>query len=148
MMVRLRELKAGCIVTFKGPCRRGKFKKRQEVNFAGNDAAAAHKFLASLGLKRTFSKEKNRRQWHYGAVCICMDRVPCIGDYVEIEGGCREITVVARKLGFCPQAALKDSYESLFSLFCTVRAQKTDKIFKKKEFSFRFERLLKSKALL
>ncbi len=147
-LVRLRRLGKGCLVTFKGAVMPGRFKKRAEVNLPCTDAKQADAFLSSLGLQGHFSKEKKRRQWRYKQCLVCLDRLPCLGSFVEIEGKPAAIVAAARSLGLDPQSALKDSYESLFSLFCLQRSVRAPAAFKKPEFSFRFEKLLRKKGLL
>ena len=96
-LVRLRRSgRRGCLLTFKGRVLPGRFKKRAEINLPCDDPGKADAFLASFGLQGRFDKEKKRRQWRYKQCLVCFDRLPCVGNFVEIEGKPQAIVAAAQ----------------------------------------------------
>ena len=74
------------ILTYKGPRQKGRFKKRKEVEVGVTDFETAEKLLAELGYGRELVIEKRRRFWRFNDCAICLDEVPLLGTFVEVEG--------------------------------------------------------------
>lgn len=148
-LIRLRTSGRSCLLTFKGPLIPGRFKKRYEVNLAcAVGAAKAAAALRSMGLAGRFAKEKLRQQWQWGKTLVCLDTLPLLGDFVEIEGSSSRITATAKALGLDPRQAIKDSYETLFGRLCAGLSQRCPECGRQAQFSFAFERKARKKKWL
>ncbi len=89
------------VLTFKGPKEKAKFKvrKEQEIEIYPGDIDSAFELIGSLGFKKIFEYEKKRQLWELGECYVCLDTVPLIGTFVEIEGrGDDQIQKVMSKL--------------------------------------------------
>jgi len=73
-------------LTYKGPKQEDNYKKRTEIELEVNDIEAAEKLLEALGYQRILAFEKQRRIWNFKQCRVCLDRLPLLGDFVEIEG--------------------------------------------------------------
>ncbi|UCC97976.1 MAG: class IV adenylate cyclase [Phycisphaerales bacterium] len=73
-------------LTYKGAKGKSDFKKRQEIEIEIRDADSMQKLLAALGYEKVFTVEKKRRLWQLGGCSVALDRLPLLGDFVEIEG--------------------------------------------------------------
>ncbi len=118
--LRIRKESAGDSVrqflTFKGPRQKSELKKRQETNIEITDADSARKLLAALGYEHVLTVEKKRRLWHLGRCDVCLDELPGLGSFVEIEGaGESEIANIQKKLGLESLPHIPQSYASLLS---------------------------------
>jgi adenylate cyclase, class 2 len=118
MLLRLREGNGIGVLTIKGPCMSSRFKRRLEVNGVVGEPRAARKLLRACGLVERFGKEKFRTEYRWRGALLCWDRLPFIGEYIEIEGSAVKITACARELGLDMKQGLNDTYESLFRLYC------------------------------
>jgi adenylate cyclase class 2 len=118
LLLRLREENGKGILTIKGPRMESRFKRRLEVNRVVGEPRAARKLLRACGLVERFGKEKLRATFRLSGALICWDRLPFIGEYIEIEGSAEKITACARELGLDMKQGISDSYESLFRLYC------------------------------
>lgn len=114
-LLRLRSYES-TLLTFKGPrCGLAAIKTRSEFEVEVSDAAAAEKLLAALGYKRTWVYEKMRGQWRLGDVSIMLDRLPYLGDFVEVEGpGAAEVSDVVGRLGYSEDDFVRQTYAELF----------------------------------
>jgi adenylate cyclase class 2 len=102
------------ILTYKGAKQANDFKKRQEVNLAVQDAAAVELLLAGLGYHKALAFNKKRQTWLLEDCEVALDRLPLIGEFVEIEGP--DSPCIARvqellSLGRVPH--VRDSYACL-----------------------------------
>ena len=89
------------VLTFKGPKEKAKFKvrKEQEIEIYPGDIDNAFEMIKSLGFKKIFEYEKKRQLWEIGECFVCLDTVPLIGTFVEVEGpGDEQIQKVMSKL--------------------------------------------------
>jgi predicted adenylyl cyclase CyaB len=118
LLFRLRDENGNGILTIKGPCMESRFKRRLEVNHVVGEPLAARKLLRACGLVERFGKEKLRTEYRWRGALLCWDRLPFIGEYIEIEGSAKAITAMARCLGLDMKQGINDSYESLFRLYC------------------------------
>jgi len=101
-------------LTYKGPKEKSNFKKRQEIEIEIKDAASARKLLAALGYEKVLVVEKRRSVWRLGDCQIALDRLPLLGEFVEIEGPDDEKIADAQKsLGLADLPHITESYASL-----------------------------------
>jgi len=74
------------ILTYKGPRSSSLFKSRPEAQTELADYQAAQSILSALGLTAQLTFEKMRSVWTLDKCEICLDDVPPLGQFVEIEG--------------------------------------------------------------
>jgi predicted adenylyl cyclase CyaB len=117
MLIRLRKDGAKTLLTFKGPVLAGKFKRRFEYNAEVSDFARAKRLLRQSGLLPFFLKEKLRQETRFGRAVICLDTLPFLGAFIEIEGSDAVIGSVIASLKLNPASAIKDTYNGLFLKF-------------------------------
>ncbi len=102
------------LLTFKGPKAQGHFKRRQEVEVEVCGRDAAEELLIGLGYEKAVRFQKFRRIWQMGDCLVCLDHLPVIGDFVEIEGpDDKQIAEVQQKLGLAELKHIPHSYSSL-----------------------------------
>jgi predicted adenylyl cyclase CyaB len=74
------------ILTFKGPRQPGPYKTRPEYETAVNDAEAMVHILEGLGYCSGLTVAKKRCLWEWQNCQVCLDTVPPLGCFVEVEG--------------------------------------------------------------
>ena len=101
-------------LTYKGPRQESSLKRRREIEVEIKDADSTRKLLGALGYAEVFVVEKERRLWRFGGCLVALDRLPLLGDFVEIEGpGEDAITKVQSRLDLSGAAHIAGSYVSL-----------------------------------
>ncbi len=101
-------------LTYKGAKEKSNFKRRQEIEFEIKDADSVRKLLSALGYEQSLVVEKKRCLWKLGDCEVALDRLPLLGDFVEIEGPDEEkIATVQEKLGLSDLSHIAESYASL-----------------------------------
>jgi adenylate cyclase class 2 len=129
-LLRLRFNDGAAIMTFKGPAQRsrggaGRYKVRQESEFAVGSLAAIRMAMRHLGFVPGFRYEKYRTSYQCAlarGVEIVLDETP-VGHFLELEGPPRAIDRVARLLGFRPRDYLTASYGALYAADCLRRGR-------------------------
>jgi predicted adenylyl cyclase CyaB len=71
------------------------------------------KTLELSGLKTNFIYRKKREDWIIGKTLICLDELPVIGKFVEIEGTIKTIKILAKKLGLERYPSYTTSYADI-----------------------------------
>jgi len=101
-------------MTCKGPKEQSNFKKRTEFEFELTDVQAARGLLKTLGYEQVMVVEKTRRLWRLNDCEIALDRLPLLGEFVEIEGPSAEsISEVQNLLGLSHLRHIAKSYAAL-----------------------------------
>ena len=99
---------------FKGPRQKGKYKRRQEIEFEVSSGAEAEELLEALGFASSVVVEKKRAVWALGGCEVCLDVVEGLGCFVEIEGpGEAAVSRVQELMGLGGCESLGDSYASM-----------------------------------
>ena len=116
--LRIRRQSAGggeeFFLAFKGAKESSNFKKRQEIEIEIKDADSMQTLLAALGYEKVITVEKKRRLWLFGGCHVALDRLPLLGDFVEIEGpDDARIADVQESLGLEHLAHIPKSYAML-----------------------------------
>jgi adenylate cyclase class 2 len=102
------------ILTYKGPKEKTRLKKREEINLVVKDADSAEKLIETLGYEKALSFEKKREVWLLNECQVCLDELPLLGSFVEIEGPDEEkITRLQERLGLGNLSHIPKSYASL-----------------------------------
>ena len=101
-------------LTYKGAKEKSRLKRRPEIESEINDADSIYKLLLALGYEQVLIVEKIRCLWQLGNCEVALDRLPLLGDFVEIEGpNEEEITNVQNSLGLIDLPHISKSYASL-----------------------------------
>jgi len=116
--LRLRQLTVGdkvtAIVTYKGPREQTRFKSRREIEVEVADIEAMAVLLEELGFRKRLAFEKRRDLWRLNDCEVCLDELPLLGSFVEVEGpGECEIDGVLSKLGLAGASHISEGYSRL-----------------------------------
>lgn len=107
------------VVTYKGPRRDGHFKVRREVQFTADDPDSVEQLLHALGLTRSLRYGKIREIWRLDDCEICLDTLPNLGPFVEIEGPSESaVEDVRRRLALDKTPHEERSYLALLVDYC------------------------------
>ncbi|MGH8100734.1 MAG: class IV adenylate cyclase, partial [Chthoniobacterales bacterium] len=85
-------------LTLKGPRQNGHQKTRMEVETPVK-YEAAKRILELLDFRVKESYSKIREEYGLNGSVVCLDHIPTVGWFVEIEGSPRKISDTARRLG-------------------------------------------------
>jgi predicted adenylyl cyclase CyaB len=113
-----------CILTYKGPSKSSKFKRREELNCEIPDFDMIHQILKQLGYQDTWYYEKMRWTFSFDGAEIVLDEIPDLGAFIEIEGN-NEILIekILTKLGLDKDDHISESYLSLYEAYCTNKGK-------------------------
>ena len=101
-------------LTYKGPRDGGAVKSREEIETAVGDADALAAALDRLGYRETVRYEKLRDTARCGECVICLDTLPRLGCYAEIEGPTADaVGAMADRLGLDPARGVRVTYVEL-----------------------------------
>ncbi|MDD4202979.1 MAG: class IV adenylate cyclase [Candidatus Omnitrophica bacterium] len=108
-----------------------KIKEEIEVNV--DNAIVMTNMLKDIGFSERFKKEKKREIYKYNSANICLDELPYIGWYLEIEAeGVCEVENIAKALDLDINDAIKDTYMDLFNIYKVVKGKpKLEMVFDK-----------------
>lgn len=75
------------ILCFKGPkAKNSPYKKRREIELEVGDQMRAQQLLQALGFQLMFTFEKKRSEWFLETCLVCLDELPVLGSFLEVEG--------------------------------------------------------------
>ncbi len=123
MLLRIREVGGGCILTWKGPGQTGTHKSRPEIETSAESAAKLGKIFTEIGFQPTFRYEKFRTEYKTAPDApgvVTLDETP-IGNFLELEGPGDWIDSTATALGFTPGDYILESYGRLYIADCQRR---------------------------
>lgn len=114
--IRIRKLNKEGIITFKQFIEsESKAKVRQETEIKVNDPETLIAMLKALGLKESKRKEKIRHSFRLDKTIICLDKLPFIGEFIELEAETEEaLKETCQKLGLDYSKASNTNYMSIF----------------------------------
>jgi len=102
------------ILTYKGPRQKSHFKSRTEIEIEVSDFEVAAELLNALDFKKSLVFEKRRQLWQMSDCVVCLDELPLLGSFVEIEAPtARQITEALRKLQLADVPHINESYAHL-----------------------------------
>ena len=102
------------ILTYKGPRQEARFKSRQEIEIDVSDFEVAAELLAALGYEKALVLEKRRQVWRLADCAVCLDELPLLGSFVEIEApGEQQITDILEKMELAHLGHINESYAQL-----------------------------------
>ena len=133
LRLRIETLQSGkkASLTLKGPKQPHRFKARKEdeIEILPDDIAKVEDMLSGLGFSKFFEYEKKRQLWELDECFVCLDSVPLLGDFVEVEGsGEDEIEAVIEKLGLSGSEHINTGYAKLLKKKLSELGAKTDKV--------------------
>ena len=106
--------KEAAVLTYKGPRESGRLKIREEIETTLTDPAAGVTLLHRLGFYEIVIYEKRRETWRLGDCEICLDELPELGCFAEIEGpGVAEVCDLGESLGLTEAMMLRQTYVAL-----------------------------------
>ncbi len=101
-------------LTYKGPRQKSHFKSRTEIEIEVSDFEVAAQLLNALDFKKSLVFEKRRRVWQMSDCVVCLDELPLLGSFVEIEAsGERLVADTLRKLQLADMPHINESYARL-----------------------------------
>jgi adenylate cyclase class 2 len=104
------------LLTYKGAKQKDNFKKRKELEIEVKDLDLTAELLSALGYRQMLVVEKKRRIWQLGGCRVCLDELPLLGSFVEIEGpDSRKIADLQSSLGLANLPHIPQSYAKLIS---------------------------------
>ena len=102
------------ILTYKGPRQEARFKSRQEIEIDVSDFEVAAELLAALGYEKSLVFEKRRQVWRLADCAVCLDELPLLGSFVEIEAsGEHQIADALDKMKLAHLPHVNESYAQL-----------------------------------
>lgn len=119
------------LLTYKGVAKGGRYKKREELEtfLSEEESATIMAIHERLGFHSSFYYEKRRRSASYNDCTICVDLIPHLGWFLEVEGPSeRHITRIMKEFGLQDRPCLKDGYPTLIQRYM----KQNPKIFNKK----------------
>ena len=104
------------LISFKGPRQDSKFKSRAEYETGITDVEMTKKIFESLGYHKKIVVEKKRDIWLLDNCEVCLDKLPELGSFVEVEGP-DEATIsgVLEKLNLHNQPHISRGYAAMTS---------------------------------
>ena len=107
---------SSALMTFKGPRSDSKFKARPEYETVIANAETTEKIFESLGYHKTLVIEKKRMMWLLNGCEVCLDELPHLGCFVEVEGPDEvTITSVLEKLNLHNEPHISKGYAAMMS---------------------------------
>jgi adenylate cyclase, class 2 len=132
-LIRIRRVGRDSVLTYKGPSKSVRYKKRHELEIHMSDADVAEEIFKKIGYQPVFRYEKFRTEFvepFERAGKVLLDETP-IGNFLELEGTPRWIGRTARRLGFSKADYITGSYGSLYMLYCREHGiHRKDMLFK------------------
>lgn len=116
--LRLRRQRSGdlerVILTYKGKRGESKFKSRAEYEVEVDNHDSMVSILDGLGYKMSLGLEKRRQIWRIDDCQVCLDELPMLGFYVEVEASSEsQIEDILEKLELSDIKHIPDGYASL-----------------------------------
>jgi len=114
------------LLTFKGPPKKSRYKSRPEYETRIADVEAMRHILEGLGYRESWTVTKTRSVWEWGGCEVCLDTVPALGCFVEVEGPDETaIKKVLTELGLADEPHVIKGYAALLE-----KAEMDDQIYK------------------
>lgn len=102
------------ILTYKGKRQKKGFKSRREIEVEVNSFESMEDMFLALGLEKSIAFEKRRDYWFFDECEICLDELPMLGKFVEVEGPCEAaIGRVLDRIGLSASDHVDESYSRM-----------------------------------
>jgi adenylate cyclase, class 2 len=120
-LIRIRHVKNGAYLTYKGPPEAdGIFKTREELETRLDDGILALEIFERIGMRVWFRYQKYRREFELDRVLVSVDETP-IGNYAELEGKGKDILEISDKMGISEAQFIRLSYYALYMKECRAK---------------------------
>jgi predicted adenylyl cyclase CyaB len=123
------------VITFKRKIKRKdtKFKEREEIELEISEPEKMKVILENLGFTKKWMMEKYREKWILGDAEIVIDKLPEMGNFLEIEGNKKSIQKTAKLLGLRLADGITATYWGLWEDYCQRKGIEKEEniIFKK-----------------
>lgn len=104
------------ILTYKGERQKKVLKSRREIEVEVDSFESMKDILLALGFEKGIAFEKRRDYWSLDECEICLDELPMLGKFVEVEGpGEEAIFRVLDKIGLSASDHISESYSKMLS---------------------------------
>jgi adenylate cyclase class 2 len=104
------------ILTYKGKRQKKGFKSRREIEVEVNSFESMEEMFLALGLEKSIAFEKKRDYWFLDECEICLDELPMLGKFVEVEGPDEAaIRRVLEMIGLSASDHVDESYSRMMS---------------------------------
>jgi adenylate cyclase class 2 len=122
IVLRVRQVGAKALLTYKGPATTGKHKTREEIEVRFSTAIELPQILERIGYVPVFCYEKYRTEYQGSdrVGIATLDETP-VGVFLELEGPPDWIDHAASDLGFSESDYITISYASLYANDCAAR---------------------------
>lgn len=133
-LIRIRRVGRDTLLTYKGPSRNKRYKKRHELEVHVDEAGVLEDIFQLIGYQAVFRYEKFRTEYHKprDSGKVLLDETP-VGNFLELEGDPRWIDRTAQLLGFSSADYITTSYGGLQMIHCRERGlQPRDMLFRNK----------------
>ncbi|MHC4871215.1 MAG: class IV adenylate cyclase [Planctomycetota bacterium] len=108
------------IITFKGPYKESAFKKREELECSVDSIENIKKIFERLGYRQVWYYEKYRHKFKLDSAEIVLDKVPELGNFIEIEADSEAaVRKLLEKLGLKEDCHINKSYLQIFAEKCS-----------------------------
>lgn len=102
------------LITYKGARTEGKYKTRPEFETGIDNVKMMENIFEELGYHSRLVVEKKRSIWKLDACDVCLDELPELGCFIEVEGPDEEaVQHVLEKLNLDNESHISDGYASL-----------------------------------
>jgi len=122
------------VITFKEKINKvdKNFKEREEIEIEISNPKEMEMILAELGFTKKWIMEKYRGKWILGGAEIVIDKLPKMGNFIEIEGSKRAIKKTVKILGLNLKKGITATYWGLWKDYCQRKGIKEENIIFKK----------------
>jgi predicted adenylyl cyclase CyaB len=122
------------VITFKKKINKvdKNFKEREEIELEISDPVKMEKILENLGFTKKWVMEKYREKWILGNAEVVIDKLPKMGNFIEIEGSKKAIQKTAKILGLDLKKGITRTYWGLWEDFRKRKGIKEENIIFKK----------------
>jgi predicted adenylyl cyclase CyaB len=122
------------VITFKKKINKvdKNFKEREEIEVEISDPEKMEKILENLGFTKKWVMEKYREKWILGDAEVVIDKLPKMGNFIEIEGSKKAIQKTAKILGLDLKEGITATYWGLWEDFRKRKGIKEENIIFKK----------------
>jgi predicted adenylyl cyclase CyaB len=122
------------VITFKKKINKvdKNFKEREEIEVEISNPEKMEKILENLGFTKKWVMEKYREKWILGNAEVVIDKLPKMGNFIEIEGSKKVIQKTAKILGLDLKKGITATYWGLWEDFRKRKGIKEENIIFKK----------------
>jgi predicted adenylyl cyclase CyaB len=122
------------VITFKKKINKfdKNFKEREEIEVEISNPEKMKKILENLGFTKKWVMEKYREKWILGNAEVVIDKLPKMGNFIEIEGSKKVIQKTAKILGLDLKKGITRTYWGLWEDFRKRKGIKEENIIFKK----------------